>query len=139
MIEDEWRLCKCQCHLHKGMCSIKGCCGDAYKLYPRNNMKNVAGVVTSYIHHNNRIGVLLELSCETDFVARTIEFKELARDMARQVAAIPCNTVAELMEQDHIVYGEKVADVFTNAVKTFKEKIAIERFVRFELGEFNND
>jgi elongation factor Ts len=45
------------------------------------------GIVTSYIHYGNRIGVLLELNCETDFVARTEEFQQLARDIAMQIAA----------------------------------------------------
>lgn len=44
------------------------------------------GVVTSYIHHGSRLGVLLELNCETDFVARTDDFQQLARDLAMAVA-----------------------------------------------------
>src|SRR6266568_3907450 len=44
------------------------------------------GVITSYIHHGARLGVLLELNCETDFVARTDDFKQLARDLAMTVA-----------------------------------------------------
>lgn len=44
------------------------------------------GLVVSYIHHNNRVGVLLELKCETDFVARTDEFQELARSIAMHIA-----------------------------------------------------
>lgn len=46
------------------------------------------GVVTSYIHHGSRLGVLLELNCETDFVARTDDFQALARDLAMQVAGL---------------------------------------------------
>ncbi|MGI8930148.1 MAG: translation elongation factor Ts [Candidatus Limnocylindria bacterium] len=46
------------------------------------------GVVTSYIHHGSRLGVLLELNCETDFVARTEDFQQLARDLAIQVAGM---------------------------------------------------
>ncbi len=46
------------------------------------------GVVTSYIHHGSRLGVLLELNCETDFVARTADFKQLARELAMQVAGL---------------------------------------------------
>ncbi len=44
------------------------------------------GIVTSYIHHGSRLGVLLELNCETDFVARTDDFQQLARDLALAVA-----------------------------------------------------
>jgi elongation factor Ts len=46
------------------------------------------GVVTSYIHHGGRLGVLLELNCETDFVARTEDFQQLARELAMQVAGL---------------------------------------------------
>jgi len=46
------------------------------------------GIVTSYIHHGSRLGVLLELNCETDFVARTEDFQQLARDIAMQVAGM---------------------------------------------------
>jgi elongation factor Ts len=46
------------------------------------------GIVTSYIHHGSRLGVLLELNCETDFVARTEDFQQLARELAMQVAGM---------------------------------------------------
>jgi len=46
------------------------------------------GVIASYIHHGSRLGVLLELNCETDFVARTEDFQQLARDLAMQVAGL---------------------------------------------------
>jgi elongation factor Ts len=46
------------------------------------------GVITSYIHHGSRLGVLLELNCETDFVARTDDFQQLARELAMQVAGL---------------------------------------------------
>ena len=45
------------------------------------------GIVTSYIHGGGRIGVLVEINCETDFVAKTDDFKQLAHDMAMQIAA----------------------------------------------------
>ena len=45
------------------------------------------GIIEAYIHHTRRIGALVELNCETDFVARTDEFRELARNLAMQVAA----------------------------------------------------
>lgn len=46
------------------------------------------GIVTSYIHHGSRLGVLVELNCETDFVARTDDFQQLARDIAMQIAGM---------------------------------------------------
>ena len=52
------------------------------------------GVIASYIHHGSRLGVLLELNCETDFVARTEEFQQLARELAMQVAGLAPHWVA---------------------------------------------
>ena len=46
------------------------------------------GIVQSYIHHGSRLGVLLELNCETDFVARTDDFQQLARELAMQIAGM---------------------------------------------------
>jgi elongation factor Ts len=46
------------------------------------------GIISSYIHHGSRLGVLLELNCETDFVARTDDFQQLARDIAMQIAGM---------------------------------------------------
>jgi elongation factor Ts len=52
------------------------------------------GVIASYIHHGSRLGVLLELNCETDFVARTDDFQQLARELAMQVAGLAPQWVA---------------------------------------------
>ena len=67
------------------------------------------GVIASYIHHGSRLGVLLELNCETDFVARTDDFQQLARELAMQVAGlsptwvsrddVPADVVASQREQ----------------------------------------
>lgn len=73
------------------------------------------GVVASYVHHGGRIGVLLELNCETDFVAATEEFQRLARDLAMHVAAAdPVAVDASgldpvLVERERAVYLEQVA------------------------------
>ena len=53
----------------------------------KKNLVTTEGIIEAYIHHTKRIGALVELNCETDFVARTAEFRELARDLAMQVAA----------------------------------------------------
>lgn len=73
------------------------------------------GVVASYVHHGGRIGVLLELNCETDFVAATEEFQRLARDLAMHVAAADPVAVdasgldPALVERERAVYLEQVA------------------------------
>ncbi len=73
------------------------------------------GKVTSYIHHGGRIGVLVELNCETDFVANTDGFQTLARDIAMHVAAAdPIAVAAEdvdasVVERERRVFTEQVA------------------------------
>jgi len=69
------------------------------------------GIVTSYIHHGSRLGVLLELNCETDFVARTDDFQQLAREIAMQVAGMAPQYVsredvpAEMIEEQKRLFA----------------------------------
>ena len=72
------------------------------------------GTVGQYIHHGGRIGVLVELNCETDFVAKTDEFLQLARDVAMHIAAArplalsPEELPPELVEKERRIYLEQV-------------------------------
>lgn len=74
------------------------------------------GIVEAYIHSNHKIGVLLELGCETDFVARNELFKNLAHDLALQVAAMNPRYVApeeipvEVLEEERRIYREELAN-----------------------------
>ena len=69
------------------------------------------GVVVSYIHHNGQVGVLLELNSETDFVARTEAFQQLARDLALHVAsADPIGVTAEDIPADLIERERRIAE-----------------------------
>lgn len=69
------------------------------------------GIIQSYIHHGSRLGVLLELNCETDFVARTDDFQQLARDIAMQVAGMAPQFVsrddvpAEVLEEQRRLFA----------------------------------
>jgi elongation factor Ts len=73
------------------------------------------GLVVSYIHHNHQVGVLLELNCETDFVARTDDFRDLAREIALHIASAdpigvnPEDVPAELIERERRIAEEQVA------------------------------
>ncbi len=87
------------------------------------------GLVTSYIHHGSRLGVLLELNCETDFVARTDDFQQLARDLALAVAGhnpsyvsrddVPADVLAELRTQfaEEAAADGKSAGIVPNIVE----------------------
>ena len=74
------------------------------------------GLVESYIHFNNRVGVLVEVNCETDFVAKTDGFRELVRDLAMQVAATNPTYVARedvpasVLEKEREIYRGQMAD-----------------------------
>ena len=73
------------------------------------------GLVVSYLHHNGQVGSLVELNCETDFVARTEDFQQLARDIALHVASAdpiavnPEDVPAELIERERRIAEEQVA------------------------------
>jgi len=109
------------------------------------------GLVESYIHSGGLMGAMVEVNCETDFVARTTEFKELAHDLAMQVAAmspvyvdtddIPQGEEASaqeacLMQQPFIKDPSKsVQDLVTETVAKVGENVRVKRFIRFSLGE----
>lgn len=92
------------------------------------------GQVVSYVHAGGKIGVLVEINCETDFVARNELFQNFARDLAMQVAAQP--EEAPLLDQKFIKDPAKtVRDYLTETIARLGENIQIRRFVRFEIGE----
>lgn len=109
------------------------------------------GLIEGYLHAGGRIGAMIEVNCETDFVARADEFKELAHHLAMQVAAqdpkfisredFPEGTDEEpeevcLLLQPYIRNPEQtVQDIITEVIAKTGENIKVSRFVRFELGE----
>lgn len=92
------------------------------------------GLVESYIHATGKIGAMVQLSCETDFVAKNEEFKKLAHELAMQVAAQNPKNVAELLKQVYI-RDEKmtVDDLIKQAIAKFGENIVIKGFARLEI------
>ena len=109
------------------------------------------GLVEAYIHGGGKVGVLVEVNCETDFVARTDDFKELAHNLAMQVAAMSPKYVDEsdvpddepgeaaevaLMSQPYIRDASlSVKDLVMEAAGKLGENIKVKRFTRFALGE----
>jgi elongation factor Ts len=105
------------------------------------------GLVESYIHAGGRIGALVEVNCETDFVARTDAFRTLVREIAMQVAAMnPSRVSADqpsadgqgdvpLLEQAYIRDPSKtIRDLVHEGIVKLGENIVVRRFARFELG-----
>ena len=109
------------------------------------------GLVESYVHSGSRIGSIVEVNCETDFVARTQDFRNLAHDIAMQVAAMNpvCLDITDipegedgnpqeicLMQQTFIKDPTvTIQDLVNESVGTLGENVRIRRFVRFSLGE----
>jgi elongation factor Ts len=94
------------------------------------------GVIASYIHGNGRVGSLVELASETDFVSRGEDFQKLAREIAMQVAAMEPASVEDLLEQPYIRDGsKKIKDLVTEVASTTKENVHVRRIQRFALGE----
>jgi len=109
------------------------------------------GLIETYIHSGGRIGAMVEVNCETDFVARTQEFSDLAHDIAMQVAAMNPLTVEEeksknpidvedenssLLQQPFIKDPSKnIQDLINEIVGKLGENIRVRRFQRFSLGE----
>lgn len=108
------------------------------------------GAIECYVHTGNHLGVMVEVNCETDFVARTEEFKTLAHNLALQISAmapqyisadeIPSGSdtdpqVACLLSQPYIKDpGKTIQDIITETIAKTGENIKVRRFVRFELG-----
>jgi len=95
-----------------------------------------AGVIASYIHANKTMGAMVELNCETDFVAKNEEFGKLAYEIAMQVAATNPENVDSLLEEDYIKDpSKKIADLIQDGIQKFGENSALSRFHRFAVLE----
>jgi elongation factor Ts len=91
------------------------------------------GIIEAYVHSNKKIGVLLALNCETDFVAKNEEFKELAHDIAMHIAAMNSkedSLLEELFIKDPVITIKNLID---SKIGKLGENIKIGKFVRFEL------
>lgn len=109
------------------------------------------GLVEAYIHIGGHIGAMIEVNCETDFVARTGEFRELAHNLAMQVAAISPQFITRdeipegadveeetacLLLQPYIKSPDRsVQDIIDETIAKVGENIKVKQFARFEIGE----
>jgi len=93
-----------------------------------------AGVVESYIHAGGKVGVLLDVRCETDFVAKNEKFREFAHDVAMHIAAMNPEDEKEVLSQDFIKRADvTIGDYVKEMVQKFGENIEIAKFVRFSI------
>ena len=92
------------------------------------------GLIEAYIHGGGKVGVMVEILCETDFVAKTDEYKHLAKEVAMQVAAMNPETVEDLLKQDYIRDGSQTIEQLVKAaIGKLGENITVKRFIRFEI------
>jgi len=92
------------------------------------------GIIEAYIHQGGKVGVLVELHCETDFVAKTDEFKKLAREIGMQVAAMDPKDVATLLKQEYIRDGSQTMEqLVKGTIGKIGENITVKKFIRFEI------
>jgi len=94
-----------------------------------------SGVIEAYVHNNKKVGVILELKSESDFVSGNEEFRTLAKDAAMHIAASSPSDLDELMGQPYIKNpAVTVKELLNQAVQKFGEKIEISRFVKYNLS-----
>lgn len=92
------------------------------------------GLIETYLHPNGKVGALLDIRCETDFVAKSEDFRNLCHELALQVASMNPDTVEELIQQPYIRDpGKTVKDIITGTVAKLGENIIVKRFSRFEI------
>ncbi len=92
------------------------------------------GLVATYTHSTGKVGVMVELLCETDFVAKNEEFIKVAKDLCLQVAAMDPKDTEVLLEQEFVKdSSKKVKDLVTALVSKYGENIKVGKMVRFEI------
>ena len=101
------------------------------------NRATEQGLIDTYVHAD-KIGVLLEVSCESDFVARNAEFKEFVHNIAMQIASANPKNLKDLLAGNYIKdESVTIQNVVEQATAKIGENIQIKRFIRYELGEEN--
>jgi elongation factor Ts len=92
------------------------------------------GLIEAYVHQNGKVGVLLEILCETDFVARTEDFKRLAHEVAMQIAAMNPKNVESLLKQEYIRDGSvTIENLIKQTISKLGENIVVKQFTRLEI------
>jgi len=91
------------------------------------------GIIDSYLHCGGKVGVMIELRCETDFVAKSSDFKNLSHELCLQIAAISPEEMP-ILEQPWIKDQTKtMKDLIDSVIAKLGENIVLEKFIRYEL------
>lgn len=106
------------------------------KMEKRTDRKTSQGKIYSYVHHSGKVAGLIELLCETDFVARNELFEQLGKDLAMQVASMNAKNTKDLEGQDYIKDpSKKIKDLVKEVMAKTGENIRIGRIFHIELGK----
>jgi elongation factor Ts len=93
------------------------------------------GRVEAYIHNGNKIGVVVEVNCETDFVARNEDFIQFTKNLAMHIAAMDPENVEALLAQPYVREASKsIKDLLNELVAKIGENIVVGRFSRYKVG-----
>jgi elongation factor Ts len=99
----------------------------------RKDRETKEGIVEAYVHPTKKIGAMVEIHCESDFVARSFEFQQFAHEICLQIAALDPEEIP-LLEQPWIKDEKvKIKDLLNQTIAKFGENIVISRFVRFQI------
>ncbi len=94
------------------------------------------GYIASYVHANNKVAALVEILCETDFVAKNEEFQAMAKDVAMHVVAMNPENVEALLADQFVKDPDITVDTLVKGVSgKIGEKFVVNRFKRFEVGQ----
>lgn len=94
------------------------------------------GIIASYVHQTNKIAVMVELNCETDFVALNDEFQKLGREIALHIASMNPKDVDELLKQEYVRDPDQtIHDLIQQLSGKIGEKMEVKRFIRYQVGE----
>jgi len=91
------------------------------------------GIISSYVHSNKRVGAMVQLHCESDFVARSEGFQKLAHELCLQIAAVDPDQTPLLSQPWIKDQSKTIKDLIEEYISKFGENITIKRYVRFEV------
>ena len=104
------------------------------KAEKKSDRETSQGLVESYIHQNGKVGALIQITCETDFVARTEDFKHLAHEVAMQVAAMKPKNIDTLLKQEYIRDGSQtIEQLIKSVIAKLGENIVVKEIVVSEI------
>lgn len=106
------------------------------KAAKKGDRETAVGIIESYVHANAKVGVLVEVRCETDFVAKNDAFKKLAHELALQIAAMDPKDVDALLKSAYIRDGKMtMGDLVKQTITTIGENITVVQFTRMQLDK----